>query len=60
MPVPPEPIDLEALEREAFDTAGDRTVVSRAWLKRALEEIAAGRKAMAALNEVYGPGLVLK
>jgi hypothetical protein len=60
MAVPPEPIDLEALEREAHGTEGDRTVVSRAWLKRALEEIAAGRRAKAALDEVYGPGCVIK
>jgi hypothetical protein len=52
----PEPIDLEALRREAESEEGDRTVVSRAWLKRVHEELAAARAANAALGRVFGRG----
>lgn len=54
----PVPLDLDALRREADSGVGDRCVVTRAWLKRALEEIAAGREAKAALDRVYGNGQV--
>lgn len=50
----PEPIDLAALQREAESTDGDRTVVSRAWLKRVHEELTAAREAQAALGRVFG------
>lgn len=60
MASPPEPIDLDALQREAESLDGDRAVVSRAWLKRVHEEISAGRKAMGALTAVYGPGWAIK
>lgn len=50
----PEPIDLAALEREANSDDGDRAVVSRAWLKRVLEELTAAREAKAALDRAYG------
>jgi len=56
MALPPEPIDLAALQREAESLDGDRTVVSRAWLKRVHQEISAARKAMDALTAVYGQG----
>lgn len=54
MALPPEPIDLEALQREAESTDGNRTVVSRAWLGRVLEELSAAREAEAALGRVFG------
>jgi hypothetical protein len=60
MAVPPEPIDLEALLCEAESEDGDRTVVSRAWLKRVHEELTAARKAQVALNEVLGPGCIIR
>lgn len=53
----PEPIDLEALRREAESEEGDRTVVSRAWLKRVHEELTAAREAEAALGRVFGRGV---
>ncbi|MEM6493682.1 MAG: hypothetical protein AAF650_04815 [Pseudomonadota bacterium] len=48
-----EPIDLEALKRAADSEEGSDAVVSRAWLKRAYLEIAAGRKADEALGQVF-------
>lgn len=50
----PEPIDLDALEREASSEDGDRTVVSRSWLRRVHEELSAAREAQAALGRVFG------
>lgn len=47
-------IDLEALKREAASGAGDRAVVSRAWLRQAAAEIEAGRAAHAQLGQVFG------
>jgi hypothetical protein len=53
-PVPPEPIDLAALKREAESSDGDRAVVSRSWLARVHEELSAAREAEAALGRVFG------
>lgn len=50
----PDPIDLAALKLEAESDDGDCTVVSRAWLKRAYEELSAARAAEAALGRVFG------
>ena len=47
-------IDLEALRREAESTEGDRTVVERSWLARALVELSAGRDAHERLGQVFG------
>lgn len=49
-----EPLDLDALLREAASGGGDRTVVSRAWLRRVYEELIAARAAHEALARVYG------
>lgn len=57
---PPEPIDLDALEREATSSDGDRTVVSRAWLARVHQELRAAREAKELLDEVFGPGQPLR
>jgi len=46
-------IDLVALKREAESSAGDRAVVSRAWLAQALEELTAGRLAEDRLGQVF-------
>jgi hypothetical protein len=48
-----EPIDLEALKRSA-NGEGESTVVSRAWLKRALAELTAGRAAQERLGHCFG------
>jgi hypothetical protein len=47
-------IDLAALKREAESADGDRTVVDRSWLRQALAELTAGRKAQARLGQVFG------
>ena len=49
-------IDLDALQHEAARTDGESTVVSRAWLKRALVELRAGRAAEARLRQMEGIG----
>jgi hypothetical protein len=54
LPEPLYPIDLVALLREAESDQGDRTVVTRAWLKRVHDELLAAREAKAALDRVYG------
>ncbi len=53
-PAPAEPLDLDALLREAASGDDDRAVVSRAWLRRVYEELIAAREAKAALDRVYG------
>lgn len=60
MATPPEPIDLEALQREAESNDGDRTVVSRAWLARVHQELRAAREAKELLDDVFGPGQPLR
>lgn len=47
-------IDRAALKREAESEDGDRTVVSRAWLKQVLAELTAADEAAAALGKVFG------
>ena len=47
-------IDREALRREAESHDGDRTIVSRAWLRQVLAELTAADEAAAALGKVFG------
>lgn len=54
MATPPEPIDLEALQREAESLDGDRAVVSRAWLKRVHEELSVLHELRSGLQRVFG------
>lgn len=47
-------IDREALRREADSDDGDRTVVSRAWLKRVHEELSVLDDLRASVERVFG------